>query len=80
MPLPIKTSIALMLFLAVGAIAGGYGILSDPSGAFLRMSARDLAGSPFPNFLIPGIFLLVVFGFGPVVGAFLLWRLPGRIS
>ena len=80
MPLPIKTSIVLLLFLAAGAIAGGYGILSDPSGGFLKMSVRDLASSPFPNFLLPGIFLLVVLGFGSAVAALLLWKLPGRVS
>jgi hypothetical protein len=80
MPLPIRASIVLMLFLAVSAIGGGIGILRDPSGAFLTMSARDLAGSPFSDFSIPGIFLLVVLGFGSAVAALLLWKLPGRIS
>jgi hypothetical protein len=80
MPLSIKILIALLLFLAVGAIAGGSVILSDPSGAFAQMSPRDLAGSPFPNFLIPGLVLLIVLGFGSALAALLLWKLPGRIS
>ena len=37
MPLPVKTSIVLLLFLAAGAIAGGYGILGDPSRGFLMI-------------------------------------------
>ena len=49
MPLPIKTSIVLLLFLAAGAIAGGYGILSDPSGGFLKMSVRDLPSQERPR-------------------------------
>ena len=80
MPLPIRILIALLLFLAVGAIAGGSVILSDPSGAFAQMSPRDLAGSPFPDFFMPGLLLLVVLGFGSAVAAFLLWKLPGRVS
>ena len=80
MPVPIKTLIALLLFLAVGAIAGGSVILSDPSGAFAQMSPRDLAGSPFPDFFMPGLVLLIVLGFGSALAAFLLWKLPGRVS
>lgn len=80
MPLPIRITIGLLVFLSAGAVGGGAGILSDPSGGFLKMSARDLAGSPFSSFLIPGLFLLIVLGFGSGVAAFLLWRRPGRAS
>ena len=80
MPVPIRTSVALLLFVAVSAIAGGYGILNDPSGGFLKMSTRDLAGSPFLTFLIPGLFLLVVLGFGSAAAAVLLRKIPGRVS
>jgi pimeloyl-ACP methyl ester carboxylesterase len=44
------------------------------------MTPRDLAGSPFSDFLIPGLFLLVALGFGSALAAFLLWKRPGRIS
>jgi hypothetical protein len=80
MPLPIRASIVLMLFLTVSAFSGGSVILSDPSGAFMKMSARDLAGSPFSNFLVPGLVLLGVLGFGSLIAALLLWKRPGRIS
>jgi ABC-type multidrug transport system permease subunit len=80
MPMPVKVSIVLMLFLAANAIGGARGILSDPNGAFLNMSSRDLAGSPFSDFLIPGLVLLIVLGFGSAAAALLLWRLPGRFS
>ena len=80
MPWPIKTAIALLVFLSLGAGAGGCAILADPSGAFLKMTPRDLAGSPFSDFLIPGLFLLVVLGFGSALAAFLLWKRPGRTS
>ncbi|MFI5098789.1 MAG: hypothetical protein ACHQT6_12520, partial [Candidatus Acidiferrales bacterium] len=56
------------------------GILRSPSGAFLKMSPHDLAGSPFSDFFIPGLFLLVLLGCGSAVAALLLWRLPGRFS
>jgi len=50
------------------------GMLADPSGSGLGMSTDMLAGSPFPNFLIPGIFLLMVNGVGSLFGAFLTFR------
>ena len=80
MPVPVKVSIVLMLFLAVNAIGGGCVILSDPNGGFMKMSARDLANSPFSDFLIPGLFLLIVLGCGSAAAAFLLWRRPGRFT
>ena len=80
MPLPITIAIVLLFLLAAGAIAGGDCILRDPRGTFLKMSPRDLEGSPFSDFLIPGLFLVIVLGFGSALAALLLWRMPGQFS
>jgi hypothetical protein len=41
----------------------------DPSGSALELPMSLLEGSPFPDFLIPGMFLLAVNGVGSMIGA-----------
>ena len=60
---------ALQALIGLGAIGGGLMLVIDPSGSTLGVPASLLEGSIFPNFLIPGIFLLVVNGFGSSIGA-----------
>lgn len=57
------------VLIGLSAVAGGVGLLMDPTGASLGMSTAWLDGSPFLNFLIPGLFLLSVNGIGTLVGA-----------
>ena len=57
----------LLLFQSITAIAGGWGLVSNPSGSNLGFSVTMLENSPFTDFLIPGLFLLVVLGIGPAV-------------
>lgn len=54
----------LQLFIGVTALIGGYKLLYDPTGAALGLNTGILAGSPFHNFLIPSVFLLIVLGCG----------------
>lgn len=61
-------------FIALGAIPAGYGYLSDTSGAGMGASLELLKNSPLTSFLIPGLFLLIVNGFGNLAGAFLSFR------
>lgn len=61
-------------FIALGAIPAGYGYLSDTSGAGMGVSLELLKNSPLTSFLIPGLFLLIVNGFGNLAGAFLSFR------
>ncbi len=60
--------------IGLSAVAGGVGLAMDPTGASLGMSTAWLDGSPFPNFLIPGLFLLSVNGIGTLAGALLTLR------
>jgi len=59
---------ALQIFIGVGGVAGGVGLVSSPSGANLGMSPEALSESPFSDFLIPGIVLLAVNGLGSLIG------------
>jgi hypothetical protein len=55
-----------MLFLSVGALFGGYMLLMDTSGLALQMPANALENSPFTDYLIPGLILLVFMGLLPL--------------
>ena len=59
----------LQAFIGLGALGGGFMLVIDPSGSALGVPLSFLKGSPFPDFLIPGIFLLVVNGIGSLIGA-----------
>jgi hypothetical protein len=61
--------ILLLVFLSVGAFYGGISMLLDPSGRLLQASTDMLQGSPFRNFLVPGIVLLLFNGVIPLVAA-----------
>lgn len=52
----------LQVFIGVGAIPAGLSMIINPNGNELGMNIEMLANSPFPNFLIPGIFLLTING------------------
>jgi len=54
----------LQVMTAIGALPAGYAYVKDPTGAGLGASVDLLANSPLKDFLIPGLFLLIVNGFG----------------
>ncbi len=60
---------ALQAFIGLGALGGGFMLVRDPSGSGLELPMSLLEGSPFPDFLIPGMFLLAVNGVGSMIGA-----------
>ena len=60
---------ALQAFIGLGALGGGFMLVIDPSGSALGLPMSFLEGSPFPDFLIPGMFLLAVNGIGSMIGA-----------
>jgi hypothetical protein len=55
-------AIILLLFNAISALLGGWGLMSDPSGETLEMPLRFLEHSPFEDFLVPGIILFITMG------------------
>jgi hypothetical protein len=46
--------VAFELFLGVGGVAGGIGLIADPTSG-LWMSTSVLADSPLSDFLVPGL-------------------------
>jgi hypothetical protein len=70
--------IALAGVVGVGALFGGYGLLSDAEGLGVKESLLD--GTPFPDYRVPGVVLLVVVGGGMLLtaaSAFFRTRLAG---
>lgn len=59
----------IQAFIGLGALGGGFMLVRDPSGSALELPMSLLEGSPFPDFLIPGMFLLAVNGVGSMIGA-----------
>ncbi len=57
----------LVLFQGLSGIAGGIGLVLDPTGASMSIPLRWLEGSPFQTCLIPGIVLFTVLGLFPLV-------------
>jgi len=73
---------ALQAFIGITAIAGGFRLVSNPNGTS-DIPIEWLTGTPFTNYLIPGLVLLIVIGFGNVLGSifsFLSKRYAGRIA
>jgi hypothetical protein len=54
--------IVLLFFLGFGGIISGAMLFSVSDGSLLGMSVDLLKGSPFPNFLIPGLILFLFIG------------------
>ena len=59
----------IQAFIGLGALGGGFMLVRDPSGSALELPMSLLEGSPFPDFLIPGMFLFAVNGVGSMIGA-----------
>ena len=49
----------LLLLNGAGAIYGGWNLITHPDGSSIQLSSQWLRNTPFENFLIPGIVLLV---------------------
>ena len=57
----------LVLIQGISGIIGGAGLIYDPTGKMLDIPLRWLDGSPFPDYLIPGIILAAVLGIYPLI-------------
>lgn len=55
-------------------MAGGFGVLIDPSGGAMGVPVDMLRYSPFKDFFIPGLFLFGVLGIGNLLAVFIAWR------
>lgn len=67
---------ALLLVLGISALVSGLELIIDPTGKLIRFPEGSLDGSPFSNYLIPGILLAVCIGLLPLTAWFALWKKP----
>lgn len=66
--------VALIAFQAVSGIYGGAALVLDPTGSTLQMPISLLEGSPFSDYLLPGIILFSVLGIFPAIVCYGLLR------
>jgi hypothetical protein len=71
-----NTLLWLLALLGLGAIGGGGLLAVAPSGRLLGMPLSMLAGSPFSDFLVPGIVLFTVLGVVPCLLVVALLKKP----
>lgn len=64
----------IQLIVAISAIPAGLSFLIDPSGLSMGISNVALSGTPFSDFYVPGLFLLIVHGIFNIAGAILTFR------
>ena len=64
-----KSAVGLLILLGVGALAGGAALTSQPDGSVMKFPLSLLAGSPFPDYFVPGLILGGFFGLGSFVVA-----------
>ncbi len=57
----------LIFFQGLSGLFGGAGLVLDPSGRSLQIPVGWLENSPFENYMIPGIILLIVLGVFPLL-------------
>jgi hypothetical protein len=68
-------TLALLGVLALGGLAGGVALLTDPTGGRLGLTVETLPGwLLIENYTLPGIALIVLFGVVPIAAAVLLVR------
>src|SRR6478609_755398 len=68
-----KAAVVLEILLSIGALSGGLALTVAPRGEIMPLPLSALAGSPFDTYLVPGLILFGVLGFGPLVAAGLAW-------
>jgi hypothetical protein len=75
-PLAPYLLLLLLFFQAVSGLLGGVTLTLSPSGSLMRFPKDQLAKSPFPNFLIPGLILLLLLSVYPSLVFYGLLRRP----
>jgi hypothetical protein len=71
--MPVWIVMVLLLIQAIGGIGGGASLALRPDGSIMQIPVSYLDGSPFSDYLVPGLCLLVVLGLWPLVTLAGLW-------
>lgn len=84
-PLSLWLLLSLLGQLSVRAAVGGGALLVAPSGTLVGLPAAPLENTPFGDFLVPGLVLLLAFGVVPLVVCYGLyakrrWAWPGAVG
>jgi len=61
------TAITLLIIIGLSALYGGGALLLEPTGSKLEMTTEILKYSPFANYVIPGLILFIILGFGSII-------------
>ena len=64
-----RVAVGLLAWLGLGALAGGVALAAAPDGSVMQMPLSMIAGSPFPDFFVPGLILGGLFGVGSLAVA-----------
>lgn len=73
-PVALWGLLAVLGQLAVRALLGGGALVIAPSGEMIGLSPASLGGTPFDDFIVPGVILLVVFGLSPLIVCYALYK------
>jgi hypothetical protein len=63
-----------LLLQGLSGLWGGGALVWAPTGALLQMPLSLLDGTPFPNYVVPGLLLFTILGMGPLIVALGLWK------
>ena len=69
-----RVLVVLLAIQGLSGLVGGFGLIADPSGGAVRLPAEWLRGSPFEDYLVPGLILFTALGVAPLVVARGVWR------
>jgi CDP-diglyceride synthetase len=72
-PTSVIILLILILFQGLSGLFGGVGLVLDPSGKSLQIPISWLENSPFNDYFIPGLILLIILGALPIITLYGLW-------
>jgi len=64
-----KIAVAALVLLGLGALGGGIALVAKPDGSIMQFPVAWLDGSPFSDYLVPGLLLGGMFGIGSLAVA-----------
>ena len=70
-------AISLLMINGLSALAGGVLFMIKPDGGLLHVTTHLLRYSPFGDFLLPGLVLVIFNGFSSLVIGYISWKKPG---
>jgi hypothetical protein len=75
-PWTLKILLFLLIFIGIGGLISGPMLFLSPNGELMQWSVDILAGTPFGNFIIPGLILFLFIGVFPLLVSYGLLKKP----